>query len=217
MADMTQVPARANRFFLFYALTLFLIIMIGFPGHALLHPDRLPPIRPLLHIHAVAMGAWYALLLTQTALVAGGRVGLHKALGAASLLLAPLVVGTGLLVSYENMSRTADPTIFIANTGNCVLFVAFYGTALGLRARPALHKRLMMFAALALMLPAHARFVQVLGRSEMEAILPWLVLLLVMPAYDLITQRRIEKVTLACVGANLAFIVFLLATLPTPA
>ncbi|MEQ8434342.1 MAG: hypothetical protein RIA71_08880 [Oceanicaulis sp.] len=216
MAEMTQAPARADRFFLFFALTLFLIIMIGFPGHALLNPERLPPIRPLLHVHAVSMGAWYALLLTQTALVAAGRVGLHRKLGAASLLLAPLVLGTGLLVSYQNMSRTGDPTIFIANTGNCVLFVAFYGTALALRARPALHKRLMMFAALALMLPAYARFVQLFGRSEMEAIIPWLVLLLVLPVYDLISQRRIKKITLACVGANFAFIAFLLAALPPP-
>ena len=83
-----------------------------------------------------------------------------------------------------------------------------------MRGRPAFHKRFMMFAALALMLPAYARLVQVFGRGEMDAIIPWFVLLLVLPVYDLISHRRIEAATLVGVALNLAYIASLLAFLP---
>lgn len=57
-----------------------------------------PPLTPELHVHAVLMGAWIVLLLVQTALVSTGHRRLHQTLGMASLVLAPLLVLSSLVL-----------------------------------------------------------------------------------------------------------------------
>lgn len=57
-----------------------------------------PPFPPVLHVHAVLMGAWLLLLLTQATLQATGRKPLHWKLGLAAFALVPAIVVTGLLL-----------------------------------------------------------------------------------------------------------------------
>jgi hypothetical protein len=216
MTSSNPAAPQGERFFFFYALALFAIVVIGFPVHALLDPEDLPPIRPLLHVHAVALGLWYALLVLQTFLIGARRVAIHKALGAASLLLVPVMIATGLTVSYQNMVRTEDATILIANTGNCTMFLLFYGSALALRGRAKAHKRFMLFAAVALMLPAFARIGYVLDLPELAVLPMWLAFLIAIPVYDLVRWRKVEWPSLIGIGLNLVYIASLIAiTAPT--
>lgn len=56
------------------------------------------PFPPVLHVHAVLMGAWLLLLLAQTSLVATGRRRLHRKLGVASVVLVPAIVIAGFIL-----------------------------------------------------------------------------------------------------------------------
>ena len=56
------------------------------------------PMPPVLHVHAVLMGGWLALLLVQSVLVATGAPWLHRRLGMLALLVAPAMVLSGVLL-----------------------------------------------------------------------------------------------------------------------
>ncbi|HSG35023.1 MAG TPA: hypothetical protein VLA37_10845 [Sphingomonadaceae bacterium] len=135
-----------------------------------------PPLPLVLHVHAVLMGSWMLLLLTQTVLMATGRSAWHKQLGVAGMVIAPAMVLTGFflvptMVGY-NFERIAlappeiltpeaaeEARMFLsslvaAQISVGVLFlVCVY---LGLRARKTdagFHKRMMILASV-LPLPA---------------------------------------------------------------
>ncbi len=128
----------------------------------------------VLHFHAVLMGSWLLLLLTQTTLMATGRDSMHKQLGLASMALAPAIVLTGIALVptmyYQKWDAAvaAPPELqmqmrgMMAVVSNIVLvqfragilFAVFVGLALRARKTdPAFHKR-MMFIATAMPLPA---------------------------------------------------------------
>src|SRR5687768_9901467 len=50
---------------------------------------------PLLHLHGLVFTLWLLLLLTQTALIAAKRTGIHRRLGIAGAVLAVLMVVVG--------------------------------------------------------------------------------------------------------------------------
>ncbi|MCF8879862.1 hypothetical protein L5876_08560 [Hyphobacterium sp. SN044] len=187
--------ARGERFFFFYSLVLFAIVVTGFPLHAIVNADHLPPMRPLLHVHALLMGFWFALIVLQTGLIGRGQYALHKTLGATSLVLVAAMLPSGIFVSYENMLRTGSPQILYVNTLNATFFALYYLMALNWRNTPALHKRFMMLASLSLMFPALARVGYVLDLNPFAVLPMWLVLLFALPAYDLIRERKIKRAT----------------------
>lgn len=62
-----------------------------------------PPIPWLMHLHAISMGSWLVLLLAQTTLMATGRPSMHMQLGVAGMVLAPVIVITGLFFVPTNL------------------------------------------------------------------------------------------------------------------
>lgn len=186
---------RGERFFFFYSLLLFAIVVTGFPLHAIVNADHLPPMRPLLHVHALLMGFWFALIVVQTGLIGRGQYALHKTLGAMSLVLVAAMLPSGIWVSYENMLRTGSPQILYVNTLNATFFALYYLMALNWRNTPALHKRFLMLASLSLMFPALARVGYVLDLNPFAVLPMWLALLFALPAYDLIRERKIKRAT----------------------
>lgn len=209
-------PQRGERFFFFYSLVLFGIVAVFFPLHALVNAEYLPPIRPLLHVHAVLTGSWFALIVVQNGLIGQGRVALHKTLGAASLVLVALMLPAGIWVSYENMLRTGAAQIFYGNCVNAAFFMAYYLMALNWRQTAALHKRFMMLASLSIMFPALARVGYVFDLNPFAVLPMWLVLLFALPAYDLIRERKIKAATLTGLGLTLVYIGILLMIGPPP-
>lgn len=204
---------RGERFF-FYSLTLFLIVVIFFPLHALVNGDRLPPIRPMLHAHAILLGSWFSLIVVQTWLIGQGRAALHMTLGAASVVLVLLMLPFGVWVSYENMLRTGSPKIFHGSIVNVSFFAIYYALALINRKAGALHKRFMMLASLSLMFPALARIGYVLDLNPFAVLPMWLVLLLALPAYDLVSERKVTMATAIGLGLTVVFIGVLVAIGP---
>jgi len=133
-----------------------------------------PPFPLVLHMHALAMGSFLLLLLTQSVLMASGRSELHKRVGIAAFIFVPVLVVIGLVLAptiYHQVwhgAQVAPPALQakmqerLLELDNILLMQMRIGIlfpllmAIGLRARSGnsgLHKR-MMFLATAMPLPA---------------------------------------------------------------
>lgn len=213
---MQERQTRGEPFFFWFSLLLFAIIVIGFPVHALVNPDKLPPMRPVLHLHAVSLGAWYALMVLQTSLIGRGAVTTHKTLGALSLALVAIMLPTGMFVSWENMQRDGPADIFNANLVAVVVFLIHYGAALATRGTGDLHKRFMVFAGIALMLPALARWTYIFGLSPFLVLPLWMGLVTLIVSFDLITARKIKRATAIGLGVFVVHLAILFTVSSPP-
>ena len=125
-------------------------------------PERTPEMTTLLHLHAVAFTLWILLGAVQPALVAGGRVALHRSLGIAGAALALLVWSLGNLASVAAMNvgykGVGDPHAFYAVT---FFSMQAFGiiVALGIwkRHEADAHKRLMLLSSAAILEAAVGR------------------------------------------------------------
>lgn len=126
-----------------------------------------PPLPPILHLHAVAMGCWLLLLLAQATLAAIGRGQFHRSLGLASFVVAPTVlVALILLVRHEYQlgvqfgfkDDVSNGLLF--KIKSIVLFAVFYVWAIYERKRDSdTHKRLMLLTTIAVIDAALGRMV----------------------------------------------------------
>ena len=84
---------REHQFFWSMSVLMALIVFIGFSRTYFLasYFHAKPLAAPIVHIHAAAFTSWMLLLVTQTSLAASGRADLHRRLGIAGLVLAPIV------------------------------------------------------------------------------------------------------------------------------
>lgn len=165
--------------FVFTAAWFILIVLVGFIPDSVMkvaavQAGKRPPFPTVLHVHAVLMGSFLLLLLTQTVLMATGRCALHKRVGMLAFAFVPALVVVGSILaptiyhSVWNFAQAAPPgvreklqermldldNILLLQMRIGVLFPLFMG--IGLRARGGnvgLHKR-MIFLATAMPLPA---------------------------------------------------------------
>jgi hypothetical protein len=163
--------------------------------------------------HSAASSAWLVVLIAQTLLVQAGRVALHRRIGAASLFLAVAMVILGYMTvvamgrrGYDlsgDLGLAADPRGPAFQMIFPLLDIAAFGVLVAAgyawRRRPDVHKRLMLFATVA-MLPAplaHLIGHSPVLRSNGVIIVPLLAsTLAASAAYDLIRFRRIHPVSL---------------------
>lgn len=132
------------------------------------------PISFMVHVHGLIMTAWITLFFAQTVLILKHRVDLHRRLGAAGAVLAAVVVVLGIYTIASSILRTT-PNIDVMQFAH--LFVAFDGlslllfgglvlTAIRVRLRPQVHKRLMLMAMISLLPPAFGRLVALFTRAD---------------------------------------------------
>lgn len=218
-------------FFFVTALTGFVPTSIG--KVAAIQAGERPPFPWLLHAHAVVMGSWIALLLTQAVLVARRNVDLHRRLGLASFVLAPLVVIVMVMatratwVTFASLPPGAMPPEVLAETraliGNIllgqlmsiILFAVFIGWAIAVRRTdPDTHKRLMIFGTLLPLLAAVDRFTALAGISTMPRSSDSLILYLLVwisPAliFDLLRRGRIHRAYVIALAITAPFLLAL--------
>lgn len=165
--------------YVFMAAFFIVIVLVGFiPDSvgllAAVNAGERPPLPPIMHVHAVLMGSFMLLLLTQTALAATGRIDLHRRLGLLGAVIAPALVVVGFLlvptiyrqiwgglqaVPPEQKAAIQNLLLFLDNIMLVqirigLLFSIFIAIALTARKTdPGLHKR-MMFLAVVVALPA---------------------------------------------------------------
>lgn len=156
-----------------------LIVFVGFIPDSIMkigavQASQRPPFPPILHVHAVVMGTFLMLLLSQSLLMATGRCEQHKKLGIAAFLLVPLLVVVGTILAptiYHSVWHAAHSgppairpvmlqrvqaleNILLMQIRIGLLFPLFMIIALRARVPNAgLHKR-MVFLATAVPLPA---------------------------------------------------------------
>lgn len=120
---------------------------------------------PVVHLHALVFMGWVAIVVAQAWLVAGGRTGLHRALGGLALawLLAMLIVGPLVTVAAVQTGRVpfffqpqylllADPAMLFGAAGLVIAAVA-------LRKDRNWHPRLQIGAFMMLMGPGIGRII----------------------------------------------------------
>lgn len=161
----------------------------------------------VIHLHAASFMGFMGLLLTQALLVSTGRTRLHKKLGTVGIGYGILVIFIGLLVSFAlplhhldvddwEMGRAAR--LLLIGWSDIALFAVFFGAAIAYRRRPETHKRLIVLAAVAIILPGASRLVSALfGFRLLMFLLVWWSPVLLGIGYDLLTRRRIHPAYLA--------------------
>lgn len=163
----------------FMAASFVAITLTGFIPDSLMKVEMVrvgarAPFPPLLHVHAVLMGAFLLLLLAQTTLMATGRREWHMLLGSVAFLLVPAIVVVGFLLVptiYQQVWNAAQAApapaqeqlrhllafldnIAILQLRIGILFPICIGLALHARRKDAgFHKRMMLLATV-LPLPA---------------------------------------------------------------
>ncbi len=197
-----------HRFFAGMALGILLLALAGFARTYFLRPllpqptPALPALTPLIHLHGALFTAWVILFLVQIRLVAGRRLDLHRRLGVAGVLLAMTMIGVGTLTAVNGALRGVapfgiDPRRFLLVPLFAVaLFALFAAGGIGRRRDPQSHKRFMLLATIALLPPAIARWVLLLGLGPPVVFAIATLLLVPLVVWDLRTLHRLHPVTL---------------------
>lgn len=166
---------------------------------ALFHGPPLPNL--IVHIHGVVFTCWVLLFITQTSLVAAGRVDLHKRLGMYMFWLAVLMVILGIITATDQLYRFASPGsdltdargFYAVPLGGIVVFAPLVFFAYRERFHAAAHKRLMLIATISL---TNAAFARLTGFNEQNAQYCVYAMLAVLVGYDLWFTGKIERATL---------------------
>jgi len=176
-----------------------------------------PPFPLVLHVHAVLMGSFLFVLLTQTTLAATGRLGYHRRLGAVAVLIAPALVVAGFILvptmyhqiwdgmQLAPIEAQAGIQSFLREFDNIMLIQIRIGICFPLfiliaymarKTDSGLHKR-MMILAIAIALPAAFDRITWLPHTlpESPASADLYVLAAVAPMFiwDLVRTRTIHK------------------------
>jgi hypothetical protein len=161
------------------------------------------PLSPLLHWHGAIYTAWLVLLVTQTTLIAKGRVSWHRTLGfvgcavAASMVVLGIAVAVTRTASGVTVDRGVPPLVFLAvPLIGMLVFAILFGAAVLLRRQTAAHKRLMLLATLEIVTAAVARlpFVEDGGEVGFFGVIDLFVIAIV--AYDMATLKRVHPATI---------------------
>jgi len=206
-AELVRNARRAdNIFFSGMAVLILATVFVGFARtYFLAGMVRAHLPSPVIHIHGIVFSLWVLLLITQTSLVSAGRTDLHRKLGLAGFALACLIPVLGVLAATNSLSRNFAPpgfplgaqTFYAIPMADMLIFSTLVFFAFRARRTPAVHKRLILIATIALMDAPTGRppFSALTGHPHMDALFPMIFLLLVV-AYDLWSTRTVQRATI---------------------
>lgn len=215
MANATLVPRvqAERRFFTGMAIAMTIFVFIGFAPTYFLYPlvgvenVRGVALTPMTHLHAGLSTAWMLFLIMQTGLIMGRQHQLHMRNGLIGLALALALIVVGLMVSLDSAraGRTPPgwtPTGFLVfPLASLLFFGGFVAAALYWRKRPDYHKRLMLIATIAILVPAGARFARhftggLLPPGPVGGMILSDLFLAALAIHDLRTKGRLHPATL---------------------
>jgi hypothetical protein len=198
------------------ALALLGFTLFAFALKAIAHPEVQARYTPIVVFHAVSMIAWLTLLATQAFAAARYKLAAHRATGRASIALVGAMLVSGAVIAWRIGQELGRPEVTVVNIAAFVTFVPLYFAALHFARRRdiAAHRQAMLMATLALMTPAYARVVQVLGLPDPVAIgvqVP--ITVLVSAGYDWVLHGRVTRPVLAMLGFSVAVVVVMVGVL----
>ncbi|HSF12999.1 MAG TPA: hypothetical protein VLA50_08500 [Erythrobacter sp.] len=207
---------RANELMGKIALGLLGFTLFAFALKAAAHPEVQARYTPIVVFHAVSMIAWLGLLASQAFAAARFKLAAHRATGRASIALVGAMLVSGAVISWRIGQELGRPEVTVVNLAAFATFIPLYFAALHFaRARDiAAHRQAMLIATLALMTPAYARVVQVLGLPDPVAIAVQVpITVLVSAGYDWVLHGRVTKPVLAMLGFSVGLVVVMSAVL----
>lgn len=146
------------------AVLLIAIVEIGFYKTYLQFFPRFAGFQYVQHLHGAMMMAWLMMLLVQPILIRTGHFQLHRFVGRASYIVAPLVLVSMYLISqfrFAGILAKSGSSAAIAhlalNSPNILFFAILYLLAILYRHRTDLHMRYMCSTAFVLVGPGLAR------------------------------------------------------------
>jgi hypothetical protein len=203
-----------RNFFLIYVALIWVGILSGFAPQVVKHIKTHAPAYPsIVHVHAVVFVGWLMLLTTQVLLIRTSRPDVHRTLGIAGLILAPvmIVIGPVTAVIVDRMRLALpdpDPGFLAIQTLDILAFAGLVIPAFVWRKNPVVHKRLILLATIYI---ADAGFARWWG-GAMEA---WFgdgfwgtaaifyagsdLLVLGVGLYDWVTRKRLHVAYIAAV------------------
>ena len=195
----------------FYAGMAILMIATSVAGFApaILSPaGRRAPLSLLAAVHGLVFFAWLLLFLVQSLLVATGHVAFHRRLGFAAAFVLALMIPLGYIATVTMVQRgfdlSGDQTkpggsldvagASIFNFGYLLTFTILAAGAICFRRRPAIHKRLMLFANIELM---GAPIAHLMGHinilTPVALMIPFSFFLVAAVARDYLAEKRIIR------------------------
>lgn len=203
MATSPNIPRRISDrpLYLLAAIVVPLIVLVGFARTYYLRGlFTTPPIPSgLVHFHGIVMTAWVALFIAQVSLVATKRTKTHMRLGVFGAVIAALVVVVGVLTGLYAAARESVNGPFalqflVVPLGDMLVFAILIAAALYYRRRLDVHKRLMLLAAINLLVPAIARipFDFIINGGPLVFFGLSDLVLLAFVAFDTIRHRRLH-------------------------
>lgn len=197
--SLPRIPDR--RFFVGAAIGTLVVVFVGFARTYFLKFLCDTPALPwLVHLHGAVMTSWFLLFFAQTLLIARNRADLHRRLGNVGAVLVVVMVVLGMIVvvlaaEREVHAHAKDAPFFLmllaVDPFFLVVFAGLTATAIAMRGRGEMHKRLMLLGTISLTPFAIGRLL-----SPAEPLF-WLVygLCLFVPAtVDTVRNRRLHPV-----------------------
>jgi len=190
-----------------------LAVLLGFSRTYYLRPYfETTPLDAEFHVHGLVFSAWIALFVVQTSLVAARRTNLHRKLGWAGMCLAVIMIVVALNAAVHGAQRDIAAgqehealAFFSTPVSSMAMFAALVALAVALRARPEMHKRLMLLATLSLLDAAVARWpIPGIADSPLAYYGVTDTFIAAAIAYDFVSRR---SVSLVYVYAGLAIVV----------
>jgi uncharacterized membrane protein len=206
----TPAAQRENQVFLWAHTLLLAVVLVGFGRSFFLRPlfAASPLTTPLL-LHGTVLTLWFVLTVQQACSARTRRKAWHAR---AAWLAVPLLIGvvaSGFWVNTAlalQVTSAEDPeNMFIwANYMSLLSFVVLVALAVAKRRQLAAHRRLMLFASIAIIGPAFARFAfwPAFGLGRLGLVLApafavggMLLLVLIAIGYDIVTLRKPQAAT----------------------
>jgi hypothetical protein len=199
-SKLRSVVMSERWFFPAMALLYVAVAIAGFAPNSLAILDGTKENPPLvIHFHAAAMSTWLLLLLTQTMLVYSGRTDLHRIVGQAAFVVAPIIFGLMALIAIDGFDPEYHAfSIGLTQARRLIIFGLFFVWAMLARKHDReTHRRCLFIATVVLLDAAFMRIYWLpwFGSDNVAfAHLYQFVLVLPLLAYDKIQMGHIHRV-----------------------
>ncbi|GAB3994238.1 hypothetical protein GCM10028807_31530 [Spirosoma daeguense] len=144
----------------FFGAILLLVFVAFFKTYFRLFPQFFG-ISGLIHMHALTILIWFALLILQPILIVKKQVEWHRLLGKFTYGFVPVMLLLLIMVSRTGQLKQKDLGIFLVNILDVSLFVALYVLAILYRNKPTYHARFMIMTVVPFISPALGRLPQI--------------------------------------------------------
>lgn len=125
--------------------------------------SRLDDAQVLVHVHAMAMLTWFAMLVVQPMLIRGRQLLWHRRLGKASCVVVPLIAVSALMLAQARIrdapaeALPIQIVILYLGVSASAMLLLIWGLGIRHRRETAVHARYMVGTALTMVDPALAR------------------------------------------------------------